>query len=94
MLFLQSIDSEGCGPLHVHRSQRPAAPFHRHNKCKQRVPTRPWQFMQWHIKPLAQQLGVDPTLITLQTGMENFLILTSKRLEMKGDLFAGTDLYS
>ncbi|MCU1323938.1 MAG: hypothetical protein JWM43_3587 [Acidobacteriaceae bacterium] len=47
-------------------------PAIRRNKFKQQIPMRPRQFLQRHMKPLAQELGIDPALITFQVLRRTF----------------------
>lgn len=44
---------------------------------------RPRQFMQRHIKPLAEKLGIDPTLITFQVLRRTFGTVMQKHGSIK-----------
>jgi len=58
-------------------------PAIRRNKHKQQVPMRPRQFLQRHMKPLAEELGIDPALITFQVLRRTFGTAMQKHGSMK-----------
>ncbi|MGC9159786.1 MAG: tyrosine-type recombinase/integrase, partial [Terracidiphilus sp.] len=58
-------------------------PAIRRNKYKQQVPMRPRQFLQRHMKPLAEELGIDPALITFQVLRRTFGTTMQKHGTMK-----------
>ena len=58
-------------------------PAIRRNKHKQQVPMRPRQFLQRHMKPLAEELGIDPGLITFQVLRRTFWTAKQKHGSMK-----------
>ena len=58
-------------------------PAIRRNKFKQQIPMRPRQFLQRHLKPLAEELGIDPALMTFQVLRRTFGITTQKHGSMK-----------
>ena len=58
-------------------------PAIRRNKNKQQIPMRPRQFLQRHMKPLAEELGIDPDLITFQVLRRTFGTTMQKHGSMK-----------
>ncbi len=58
-------------------------PAIRRNKYKQQIPMRPRQFLQRHVKPLAEELGIDPALITFQVLRRTFGTTMQKHGTMK-----------
>lgn len=55
----------------------------RRNKHKQQIPMRPRNFLQDYMKPLAQELKIDPSLITFQVLRRTFGTTMQKHGSMK-----------
>jgi Phage integrase family len=76
-------------PTHQHAISKHTAssdlmfPAVRRNKDKQQIPVRPRQFLQRHMKPLAEQLGIDSALITFQVLRRTFGTTMQKHGTMK-----------
>ncbi len=58
-------------------------PATRRNRYKQQIPMRPRQFLQRHMKPLAEELEIDPALITFQVLRRTFGTPMQKHGTMK-----------